>query len=173
MKRAKGSKSAGRRTEQPLDHVIWHIGRAYYAYIGLLERVLAATELDRHLRPGMGPILFALFEKDGRSIKQIAGRVQLAAPTLTGLLDRMEQAGLLERHRDSDDGRVVRVHLTALGRSLEPRCRSAAQMIGDVLENGMGASDVVRARRLLGRMTEAMNQAAGGFAGAHSERRLP
>jgi DNA-binding MarR family transcriptional regulator len=173
MERANRPKITGRRTKDPLDHVIWHIGRTYYAYIGLLERVLAATELDRHLRPGMGPILFALFEKDGRSIKQIAERVQLAAPTLTGLLDRMEQAGLLERRRDSDDGRVVRVHLTALGRSLEPRCRSAVQMIGAVLENGMGAGDVVRARRILGRMTEAMNQAACGFAAANSERRLP
>jgi len=173
MERANRPKITGRRTKDPLDHVIWHIGRTYYAYIGLLERVLAATELDRHLRPGMGPILFALFEKDGRSIKQIAERVQLAAPTLTGLLDRMEQAGLLERRRDGNDGRVVRIHLTALGRSLEPRCRSAAQLIGDVLENSMGAGDVVRARRILGRMTEAMNQAACGLAAANFERRLP
>src|SRR5262245_57095570 len=47
-----------RAARDPLDHVIWHIGRTYYAYIGLLERVLAVTGLDRHLRPGMGPVLF-------------------------------------------------------------------------------------------------------------------
>jgi MarR family transcriptional regulator, organic hydroperoxide resistance regulator len=173
MEQARSSEVPKRRKTDPLDHVIWHIGRTYYAYIGLLERVLATTGLDKHLRPGMGPILFALFEKDGRSIKQIAERVKLAAPTLTGLLDRMEQAGLLERSRDSADGRVVRVHLTALGRSLEPRCRSAVQQIGAVLDNGMGARDVARARRLLARMTEAMNQAANPSAGGNSERRLP
>jgi DNA-binding MarR family transcriptional regulator len=147
-----------RTANNPLDEVIWDIGRTYYAYIGLLEKVLAATGLNRHLRPGMGPILFALFEQDGRSIKEIAERVQLAAPTLTGLLDRMEQAGLLERRRDEADGRVVRVRLTSLGRSLEPRCRSAVRTIVGVLDEGMGGRDVARAKRLLRRMVEVMNE---------------
>jgi DNA-binding MarR family transcriptional regulator len=158
MAQANSTTRNKRAADDPLDEVIWDIGRTYYAYIGLLEKVLTATGLDRHLRPGMGPILFALFEQDGRSIKKIAERVQLAAPTLTGLLDRMEQAGLLERRRDEADGRVVRVRLTSLGRSLEPRCRSAVHTIVGVLDDGMGGRDVSRAKQLLRRMAEVMNE---------------
>ena len=33
----------------------------------------------------------------------------------TGIVDRMEQRGLVERRRDDDDRRVVRVALTATG----------------------------------------------------------
>jgi DNA-binding MarR family transcriptional regulator len=142
--------------DDPLDSVIWSIGRAYYAYIGLLERVLAETGLDAHLRPGMGPILFALFEQDDRSIKEIAARVQLAPPTLTGLLVRMEKQDIVERRRDDADGRVVRIRLTKLGRSLEPRCRGVVGLFGDVLRNGMGEADVLQVKQLLQCMVETL-----------------
>src|SRR6516162_5985987 len=98
----------------PLDQLIWYLGRAYYTYVGLLEQVLAETGLDRHVRPGLGHVLFTLFEQDERSIKDIAARSQLACSTLTGLLDRMESAGLIERRRDREDGRIVRIRLTPL-----------------------------------------------------------
>ena len=66
--------------DEPLDHLIWYLGRAYYTYVGLLERVLAELGLDRHLRPGMGHILFTLFERDDLSIKEIAARSHWPAP---------------------------------------------------------------------------------------------
>ena len=140
----------------PLDRLIWHLGRAYYTYVGLLERVLVELGLDRHVRPGMGHILFTLFEKDDRSIKEIAARSQLACSTLTGMLVRMEESGLIERRRDGHDGRMIRVRLTALGRSLEPRCRSAVQRLDGVFQRGMGDRAVGQAKRLLQRMIAAM-----------------
>ncbi len=138
----------------PLDQVVWHIGRAYYAYVGVLEQVLAETGLDEHLRPGMGHILFALFEQDGRSIKEIATRTQLSSSTLTGMLTRMEKAGIIARRRDDEDGRGVR--LTRLGRSLEPRCRLVAERLGEILRAGMGANGVLHAKHLLRRLTETL-----------------
>jgi DNA-binding MarR family transcriptional regulator len=144
----------------PLDQLIWYLGRAYYAYVGLLEEVLAETGLDRHLRPGMGHILFTLFEEDERSIKDIAARSQLACSTLTGMLVRMESAGLIERRRDTDDGRVVRIRLTPLGRSLEPRCRAVAQQLNRLFATGMGERAVRRTKKLLQQMIETMRNGA-------------
>jgi DNA-binding MarR family transcriptional regulator len=142
--------------DDPLDEIAWYIGRAYYAYVGLLEQILAETGLDRHLRPGMGHILFVLFEQDGRSIKEIAARTQLSGSTLTGMLARMEKAGVIGRRRDDEDGRVIRVRLTPLGRSLEPRCRLVIGTLGEVFHAGMGAKDALHAKRLLRRLTETM-----------------
>jgi len=142
--------------DNPLDQVIFLLGRAYYAYIGRLESVLAETGLDEQVRPGMGHILFALFEQDGRSIKEIASRTQLSCSTLTDMLARMERGGLIERSRDDEDGRVVRVRLTPLGRSIEPRCRLVVQKLGDLLQAGMGAAGVVRAKRSLQGLIETM-----------------
>jgi DNA-binding MarR family transcriptional regulator len=140
----------------PLDRLIWHIGRAFYAYIGRLELVLAETGLDEHLRPGMGPILFALFQEDDCSIKEIGARVQLSSSTLTGLLVRMERAKLIERRRDPEDGRVVRVRLTSLGRSLEPRCRQALQSFDALVAAALDESEIGAAKDLVRRFTAAM-----------------
>jgi DNA-binding MarR family transcriptional regulator len=147
-------------TADPLDQLIWYLGRAYYTYVGLLEQVLAESGLDRHVRPGMGHVLFTLFEQDERSIKDIAARSQLACSTLTGLLDRMQSAGLIERRRDREDGRIVRIRLTPLGRSLEPRCQAVAQQFADLFESRMGPAGVRQGKRLLQRMIQTMRSGA-------------
>src|SRR5262249_12907650 len=117
-----GRSGASARFPGGLDAVCFALARAYYNYLGLLERVLAETKMDRHVRPGMGHILFALFEQDDRVIKDIGARVQLSSSTLSGLLARMEKAGLVATRRDEADGRAVRVRLTARGRAVEAKC---------------------------------------------------
>ena len=54
---------ASRRDERnsPLEEAYFFISRAFYAYVGYLERLLEELGLDEHLRPGMGHVLFALF----------------------------------------------------------------------------------------------------------------
>ena len=41
-----------------MDEVPFYLSRAFYAYVGLLERLLESAGLAQHLRPGMGPVLF-------------------------------------------------------------------------------------------------------------------
>ena len=47
-----------------------------------------------------------------RRITDLAELEGLAQPTMTLLVQRLEQRGWVERKRDSDDGRVVLVSLT-------------------------------------------------------------
>lgn len=135
--------------------LVWDLGRAYYAYVGVIERVLVEQQLDQLLRPGMGLVLFALYEEDNRTIKELAVRSQLACSTLTGLLARMETAGLIDRKRDCQDGRLVRVRLTSLGRKLETKCRDMARQVSSLAERGVGPRNVTKAKVLLQGMTAA------------------
>lgn len=48
----------------------------------------------------------------------VAQRVACTQPTFTGIVDRLEKAGLVERERDVDDRRVVRVRLTDAGHTM-------------------------------------------------------
>lgn len=138
-----------------LDAVCFALSRAYYNYLGLLERVLAELRLDRHLRPGMGHILFALFEKDGLVIKDLVARAQLSYSTLSGLLSRMEKAKLVICRRDAKDGRAVRISLTPLARSLEPQCHAAVQRINEIMLGQMSEKEIAKAQKLLDRMIDA------------------
>lgn len=152
--------------------VSFWIGRVYYNYVGLLERTLAARGLDSHVRPGMGHILFALFERDGCIIRDIKERTQLSPSTLTAMLGRMERAGLLTLGRDGSDGRAVRVKLTPLGRSLESRCRAVAEDLEAMLGEGMSESERRALIRSLEKLVANIRKYAGnGVAGAAKSRK--
>jgi DNA-binding MarR family transcriptional regulator len=86
--------------------------------------------------------LFALYEQDQVSIKDLAERSQLACSTLTGVLQRMESAGLITRSRDTVDGRSVKVTLTKLGRKLESKCREVAQRMTEISEQSVGVGNI-------------------------------
>ena len=152
-------KSVPRRRADPLDQLIWYLGRAYYTYVGVLERALDDFGLSKHLRPGMGHIIFTLFAEDDLTIKEIAIRSQLANSTLTGLLDRMETGRLVERRRDEKDGRLVRIRLTPLGRSLEPRASELVAGLDAMFHDRLGEKGVRQSKRLLRSIIEAMRDA--------------
>jgi DNA-binding MarR family transcriptional regulator len=97
-------------------------------------------------------VLLVLWEEDGRSVKQIGRRLHLDSGTLTPLLKRLEQAGLVRRLRATHDERVVQVSLTAAGRRLERRAQEIPQaLLGKLampLDEVLQVRDGVR--RLLG-----------------------
>lgn len=88
--------------------------RCFYANNRLLAQKTAAAQLD--LLPGQPKILECLWEQDGETPKSIGCRCSLDKSTVTGLLNKMEQQGLIVRTAHSEDKRSVRIFLTTLGR---------------------------------------------------------
>jgi DNA-binding MarR family transcriptional regulator len=62
-----------------------------------------------------------LFEDVSVTVKELGERLYLDSGTLTPMLKRMEEHGLVERKRSSKDERVVEVSLTEKGRSIEKK----------------------------------------------------
>lgn len=81
--------------------------------------------------------LRALYAEDGLSASHLAGLVCRHPSSMTALLDRMEQKGLLRRQVDSEDRRSVRIFLTPQGRALEPRVQMIAQRLDALLETNI------------------------------------
>ena len=99
----------------------------------------AGHAFNRFYKPLLGPlgltypqylVLLTLWEVDGLPLRDIGERLRLDSGTLTPLLRRMEQASLVTRSRDTEDERLVRIHLTAKGRRLEARAAGFPQRIG-------------------------------------------
>lgn len=143
------------------DALSFYIGRVYYNYIGLLERRLMDLSLGKYVRPGMGSVLFALFQNDSCIIKDICARVQLSPSTLTALLSKMKRAGLVMLRRDNSDGRAVRVTLTPLGRFLEPKCCALLSGIEATLQEGLSEEEVQNLKRSLSKMIDNIRKSAG------------
>lgn len=147
------------RTETKLDDLPLYLPRLFYLFLGVVERKLAENGLHQHLQPGMGHVLLHLYEQDDCIIKDIGRSVRVANGTLTGLLGRMEKRGLIECRRCQHDGRAVRVTLTSLGRSLEPRVRAFHDEIISIVQCELTAQDVQAAKRLLSRMLNSLRAA--------------
>jgi len=65
--------------------------------------------------------MFALWECDNLSVKELGDLLHLDSGTLTPLLKRLEAMGLVRRARDPDDERSVRISLTPAG--IEMQCK--------------------------------------------------
>jgi DNA-binding MarR family transcriptional regulator len=139
-----------------LDDVVFMLGRTYFNYVGLMERVLREQKVEDVFAPGMGQIMFALYEGDDRIIKEISERVGLSQSTLTGMLTRMEKNGLIERRRDSIDGRAIRVRLTAKGRELQPKCWAIFQQMREQFRKALSEAELSQLRNSLGKLANTL-----------------
>ncbi|HEV7435232.1 MAG TPA: MarR family transcriptional regulator [Pseudorhizobium sp.] len=75
-------------------------------------------------------VMLALWEEDGQAVKAIGERLGLDSGTLSPLLKRLEQAGLVERLRNKQDERQVRIVLTEKGKTLSREAAGVMQAIG-------------------------------------------
>lgn len=63
--------------------------------------------------------MIVLWEEERMTVKEIGQRLHLDSGTLTPLLKKLEHRGLITRHRDINDDRVVIVSLTEDGFKLK------------------------------------------------------
>lgn len=75
-------------------------------------------------------VMMVLWEKDGIRISDICGRLRLDTGTVTPMLKKMEDEGLLNRLRCADDERTVLITLTKKGRELKEKARDIPAKVG-------------------------------------------
>jgi DNA-binding MarR family transcriptional regulator len=105
---------------------------------GLEQEMLAQDGLTS----AQSGVLFFLGHNDGALIGDVASALDLVPSATTGLADRMERAGLIERKRDEKDGRVQRVYLTEEGKKVRKRAVGRAQAINARLIDGFTDKEI-------------------------------
>ena len=65
--------------------------------------------------------IIALWEEDQQTVSSLGDKLFLESNTLTPILKKLEAMDYLERHRDPEDERQVRVCLTKTGRRLREK----------------------------------------------------
>lgn len=86
-------------------------------------------------------VLCCLWAEDGLPTSTIGDRVQQVGGTLTGVLDRMEERGLVYRKRDDRDRRIWRIWLTTVGAELENHLPAIAQNVTKQAFRGFSVSE--------------------------------
>jgi DNA-binding MarR family transcriptional regulator len=74
-------------------------------------------------------VLTQTLDRGPLTMSELASARNVALNTATSLVDRLVAAGLVERHGDSSDRRVVRVSVTARGRELIEELRKVRRAV--------------------------------------------
>jgi DNA-binding MarR family transcriptional regulator len=85
------------------------------AHSALFRAADALLRAEHGVTASQQAVLFSLLSSDGAPISHIADELRMGKSSLTALIDRMEQAGLVRRVIDADDARVSRIHITPPG----------------------------------------------------------
>ncbi|MFM0092025.1 MarR family winged helix-turn-helix transcriptional regulator [Paraburkholderia sediminicola] len=99
-------------------------------------------------------LLFFLAKNDGALTNEAAAALDLKAPGMSGLVDRAEQAGLVERYADEFDRRASRLWLTENGRSALNRSKAGLAGLNARLTEGFTASEIEVVARWLTSLQE-------------------
>ena len=78
-------------------------------------------------------VLMVLWEKDAQPVNDIAKRLMLETNTVTPLLKRMEQQGILTRSKGLSDARQVIVTLTGKGQNLQNLLTDVPMKVGNAV----------------------------------------
>lgn len=100
--------------------------------------------------------MMVLWETPSVTSKQIGRRLFLDSGTLTPVLKKLEQKGLVSRKRDESDERNLLVELTAEGEELKKRAVEIPTQIGACIR--LSPEDAQQLYTLLHRMLDAMSE---------------
>ena len=80
-------------------------------------------------------VLMVLWEEDGITVNEIAGKLILKTNTVTPLLKRMESLGIIFRARSGEDERKVLISLSKKGKDMREAASSIPEKLAEKLNN--------------------------------------
>lgn len=99
---------------EPLLNTVRELARAYQAFSSYSEGFVR----QYNLTPAQFDVIATLGNTTGLMMGEIGDRTLITKGTLTGVIDRLETKGLVQRHVPPENRRSVIVSLTAAGEAL-------------------------------------------------------
>jgi MarR family 2-MHQ and catechol resistance regulon transcriptional repressor len=125
----------------------------------LLTRRLAPIFERARVTPQQWSILSALEESEGPlTLAGLARKMMVTKQNMTGMIARLEQLGLAERHDDPKDLRSSRVQLTRRGRALVEKFRPVYVEWRGKLGHDLSERDLSALTRAVDRLIAELDQ---------------
>ena len=133
------------------EGIVERIQHLAHGFDASMAETLATTKLDRRAFNTLGK-LRSIGAPYRRSAGMLANDLRLSTGAMTNRLDRLEEAGLIERLRDPDDRRGVQVELTAPGREAYEQTTTAQAEKEALVASALSAREQKDLNALLRRM---------------------
>ena len=141
----------------PLKEVAWELGETSR----MLRRQFNRRAAAQGATSAQWRAMFLLGREPGMKQVELAERLDVEPITAGRIIDRLEEAGLVERRRDPVDRRVWRIYLTDQAEPVLVRMRAVgADVMAGALE-GISEEEIAALRAILGRIRENMSAIEG------------
>ena len=98
---------------------------------------------------GQAALLCVVAKQDGMTQSKIAEQLSVQGATVTNMLQRLEETGLVIRRRDPDDNRLVRVYVTEAGREKERSINAQLDDLQALIFKGLNDEERILLRKWL------------------------
>ena len=104
------------------------------------------------LEGARGRIIFALWGKDGVPIKTLCEKTSLDKSTLTGIIDRLERDGYVERKSSETDKRSTLISLTGKEQEFAKNIQKVSNQMNKIFYKGFSDEEIVQFDSMLERI---------------------
>jgi len=127
------------------DCIIYLLAKAYQKAHSAFKMKLAPFGIT----PVQHLILAVLAEEDFLSPAEISDRVAMDGATLSGVLDRMAEAGLIKKEENPQDRRSIRVSLSPKAKKMREELAGQRKSINEELTAKFSLEEKLLLKRLL------------------------
>ncbi|NTW16071.1 MAG: MarR family transcriptional regulator [Syntrophaceae bacterium] len=131
----------------PDDRLIYLIFTAQQKLRTHLGNVMVRENV--RVTPAQAGILFLLAEKDGRTMSELSRILSIDNSTLTGLVDRLEKAGLARRDASPNDRRASHVYISPEGTREMKKARSIVGRVNREITDGFTPEELTSFKKIL------------------------
>ena len=111
------------------------------------------------LEGARGRIIFALWGKDGVPIKTLCEKTSLDKSTLTGIIDRLERDGYVERKASETDKRSTLISLTGKEQEFAKIIQKVSTQMNKIFYKGFSDDEIIQFEEMLARILENCKEA--------------
>ena len=129
------------------DRFIYLVFTAQQRLRNYLKQALANG--GTKITPAQAGILALLLEKNGRTMTELSHALSIDNSTITGLVDRLENAGFLQRQTKVEDRRISMIYITPKGDRETQKAIITLQQVNEEIKSGFSADEMETFKRIL------------------------
>ena len=133
-----------------METIPFEIGETAHALRKAFDRLAVGLGVTR----AQWKVLFKLTRTPGLRQVELADMLDLEPITLCRIIDRLEEAELVERTRDPEDRRAWRLHVTTGAQPLVEKLRGIGAELVDQAFAGIDPKDIETTRKVLAQARE-------------------
>jgi DNA-binding MarR family transcriptional regulator len=116
------------------------------------------TKKGINATPTQTAVLYLLEQKDGQKISDFASSLEVKNPVMTGVIDRMEKAGLIIRKLDPADRRIISIFITPQGREESAKAKLIIRRMNKKIELSLHTQEIEICKKVLNHLYKEISQ---------------